>query len=163
MTVKDLTAYLTPDLELRHRGVTYRVSPPTVETGLKLAALMAAGVAAQALQVGATTAEVEAALTDEQQALLASIQDMPLGRLTLGPAYQQMIDDGIPGPHIDLYAMYAYHFWVLGEAAADAIVEQTHGGGVTPKDQKPSRSGRRTGSASRTRTASTPTTESPTT
>lgn len=163
MTVKDLTAFLTPDLVLVHRGTRYTAAPPTVEVGLKLAALMAAGVAAQALHVGATTAEVEAALTDEQQALLASIRDVPIGQLTLGPAYQQMIDDGLPGPDVDMYSLYAYYYWTLGEAAADAIVAQVRGGGTAPKDPKPSRSGRRTGSASQTATVSTPTTESRTT
>lgn len=158
MSYKDLTAFLTPDLVFDHHGTRYVVPPPSVDVGLKLAALVAAGISAFNSDNDALSL-----LTEDQRTLLESVKDTQLGELSLGPAYPQMVADGVPGPHVDLYALYAYYYWTLGEASADEIIAQT-AGGPDPKaaPRKPSKSGRRSGSANRTRTGYTPTTESPT-
>lgn len=71
--------------------------------------------------------------------------------------YQEIIAAGVPGPDIDLFAQYAFYFWVLGEAVADQIMEQRFsarqgGGAAAPKDRSPSKSGQSTASVSRSGT-----------
>jgi len=154
---KNLTALLetlSPALELEHGDKTYVVPPPTKEDGLKMTAVYAYSV-----QI-ATKGPGEALdnLTEKQRAIIEALGDEvdDLAPLALGDAYQEMVDDGIPGPHIDIYGQYALYYWVLGETTADkamdAVAENKVGGGKGPKapqDRRPSKSGRSTGSANR--------------
>lgn len=138
--MKDLTAFLVPDLVLNHHGKQYIVPPPSKDDGLLLAALNVIGVTAiDDAMTGADTDPTER-LSPEQKKLYKAGLNRDLGEISLGPAYKQMVDDGIPGPHIDQYAVYAMYYWVMGETTADAIFETMSGEGG-PKDQKPSKSG----------------------
>lgn len=156
--MKDLTAYLAPDLVLKVGDRTYRVPPPSKDVGIKLAAINAAGVAAfLALQDKCPTCGRVAApedLSEDTRNLLESIKDTDVGELSLGAdTYRQMLDDGLPGPHVDTLALYALYYWTLGEETADQILDaqarEKEGG---PKGSAPTRrspSGRSTGSGSR--------------
>lgn len=161
MAVKDLTAFLVPDLELVWGGRTFRVPPPTKDVGLKLAAANAAGISAYfALLDTCPTcgrAGVPDGLPEETQALLESIKEVDLAELSLGPAYAEMIEAGVPGPHVDQFGVYALYYWVVGEKTADDIMTTTHGGDASgeAKAASTSKPGHHTGSGSRTRTAST--------
>lgn len=155
--MKDLTAFLSPNLDLKIGDRTYSVPPPSKDVGLKLAAINAAGVAAYlSLQDQCPTcgrAGAPDALPDDTRAIVESLADTDLGELSLGEAYKQMIDDGVPGPHIDQAAVYAMYYWVLGPETADAILsaqaEARHGGaGKASAPARPSRTGRHTGSGS---------------
>lgn len=144
MVSKDLTAYLAPDLELPYDGKTYVVRPPSVETGLKLSAIHAYATA------GAAGAEALQQISPERREIAESLQDTDLGELSLGAAYQEMRADEVPGPHLDMFALYAMYYWVLGEDVADKIMELRAGGSAGPKapqDHKPPKSGRSMGRA----------------
>lgn len=164
MAVKDLSAFLAPDLELVWGDRTFRVPPPSKDVGLKLAAVHAGGVAAYLAYADACPScgrsGAPDSLPEDTQALLESIKDTDLGVLSLGPAYQQMIEAEVPGADIDMFALYALYYWVIGEASADAILAAQHGGGgasgeaLTPAAST-SKPGRHTGSGSRTRKGST--------
>lgn len=160
--MKDLTAFLAPDLVLKVGERTYTVPPPSKAVGLTLAAVNAAGVAAYlSLQDQCPTcgrAGAPEGLPDSTREILEAASDTDLGELSLGPAYQQMIDDGVPGAHIDTLALYAMYYWTVGEETADAILEAQvkakdapEGKGSAPGRRSPT--GRSTGSGSRSRTS----------
>lgn len=163
--MKDLTAFLDPDLPLKLGVHTYTVRPPTLAVGLQLAAINAAGVAGYLATLGQCPSCGRAGnldITPETQAVLDAVADTPLGVLSLGQdVYDQMIADAIPGKHVDQAALYALYYWVLGRDTADKIIEATaeaaHGTGGA-QAPKASKTGRSTASGSRTKTASTPTT-----
>lgn len=147
--MKDLSAFLTPNLDLKHGSKVYSVPPPSKETGLVLAAINSIGLSAVA---GKTYEDAP----ESQRAIIEKYKDTDLGELSLGPVYQQMIDDGVPGPHIDLYAQYALYYWVLGEDAADNIMEalaEQRGQSAGPKGRSRSKNGRSTGSVKSSGTA----------
>lgn len=170
MAIKDLTQYLTPGLELVWGERTFTVPPPTKDVGLKLAAVNSAGIQAYLAMADACPscgrAGAPDGLPEATLALLEAVKDTDLGELSLGTAYGEMIEAGVPGPHIDQYALYALYYWVLGEEAADQVLEVRYGGGASGEAQTAStpKPGPPTESAPRTRKASTPATgESPTT
>lgn len=113
--MKDLSAFLTPNLDIKHGSKVYTVKPPTKDVGLKLAA-------ASSLSMAAVSGQTVESLPDSYRRIIDSIKDQDLGELTLGDVYQEMIDDDVPGPHIDFYARYALYYWVYGEQVADEIV-----------------------------------------
>lgn len=160
MAYKDLTEYLTPDLELPYEGKTYVVAPPDKDTGLKLSAVTAVGVSAFG------DADAIDRLSDGQRKLYESIRDVDLGVLSLGATYDEMVQDKVPGPHLDTFALYAAFYWTMGERIADQVIAARKSGGADPKaTARPrSKSGRSTASGSRksgsTASRSTPTTGS---
>lgn len=149
MALKDLTAYLVPNLDLPYGDKIYSVPPPSQETGLVLTALVTSGANA------ADGNEIPA----ETQALLDSVDpNKDVAELSLGEAvHAQMIADNVPGPHIDQFGMYAMYYWALGEVTADAIFEAQYGASEdeAPKDSPAPKNGPNTASAPRTKTAST--------
>ena len=144
--MKDLTSFLMPDLELKLGGHTYTCPPPTQGDGLRLAAIVSAG----------TTAAGGGQIDEDTTRLLAQMDDVDdIARIALGTAaYEQMVKDGVPGPHITQAGTYAMYYWVLGGQTADAMFETMYGdgGAAAPKAQP---TGRSTASGNRTRTAST--------
>ena len=151
MAVKDLADYLAPDLKLAYRGKVYTVAPPSKDDGLRLAAINAFG-----LNFSGDQEEARAAIGPRLSALWDAMaeEDAELGPISLGAAYDEMVADGMPGPHLDTYAQYALYYWVLGEATADAIMDswrEARDGAGDPKaaSRRPSKSGPSTGSASR--------------
>lgn len=113
--MKDLSAFLTPNLDIKHGSKVYTVKPPTKEVGLQLAAVSSLGLAAFA---GRSQDDIP----DGHRTIIEAIKDRDLGELTLGDAYQEMVNDAVPGPHIDFYARYALYYWVYGETVADEII-----------------------------------------
>lgn len=157
MALKDLTEYLAPDLELKHGGKVYTVKPPTKDVGLKLVALSAVGISAFAGKDGIEQVPAE------QRGIVETLRDTDLGELSLGDAYHQMVQDGVPGPHIDMYAIYAMYYWTMGEQVADEWIKM-RAGKTAPKAEARARSksGRSTASGSR-KTGSTGSRSTPTT
>lgn|SRR5690625_3816051 len=150
MTLKDLTAFLTPNLKLPWKDHVFEIVPPSKEDGLLLAALNAAGIAqymnmAAPCEVCGRSAETHE-VSDQFKDLIDAAQDRDLGELALGGAFQEMQEAGVPGADIDMFALYAFYFWTLGEESADAILAARHGvagGDDGPKDglRKRSQSG----------------------
>lgn len=160
MALKDLSEYLTPDLELPHGGKVYTVKPPTKNTGLILAAINALGAAAW------SGPEAVDKVPQSMRDLAKTVEDKDLGELSLGEdVYRQMNEDGVPGPHIDTFALYALYYWTIGEESADQLIA-LRAGKHDPKAaaRARSKSGRSTASGSRktgsTGSRSTPTTAS---
>lgn len=152
---KDLSAHFAPSLELPWREHVFVVDPPSKEVGLKLAAINAVGVGAylssleQCPTCGRSgTPELPA----ETLELVESMGDVDVANLSLGEAtYAEMIEAGVPGPHIDTMAMYALYFWTLGKATADQIMEAQSGGGASGEaPSSTSTRGPRTGSGNQT-------------
>ncbi|MEV8029270.1 DUF7426 family protein [Cellulosimicrobium funkei] len=152
--LKDLTAYLTPNLEIPWQDRTFSVPPPSKDVGIKLAAINAAGVHVylETLEVCPTCGRGGALgreLPEDTQATLEAIGSTDLGVLSLGPAYQEMVDAGVPAPHIDTFALYALYYWTLGEETADRIIAAKHGAEAGETAPKASTSGRGTASGNR--------------
>lgn len=163
MPTVDFTDWAVPDLVLTLGGHTYAVHPPSVDR----ARLVLACAVRSEVSLGLSAGPVP----DELNVVLDGLDDTPLGVVTLGQGvYDALVADGHPPATIDRMAYYAMHFWARGKARADAIavlawtpkVDAGDGDEPTPKATRRSRStsGRSTGSASRTPTASTPTTAS---
>lgn len=156
MSATDFEAWAAPPLELKLHGRIYVIQPPTVDAARKLLAAAVRGEVNLGLVEGPVPAEVEAILDTIEEG------EHP----ALGPVWQQMVDDRIPTATIDRTAYYATFFWARGKQYADSLGkllwtprEATEGtGGVAPKDSSRPKIGRRTASASRTKTAGTPTT-----
>ena len=154
MAFKDLTDFLSPNLELPWQGRVFIVPPPSREVGLILAALSTQSMVASIAVGGACPTchrsdipEVEG----RQKTLLESAQDKDLGELSLGSAYQEMIDAGVPGPDLELFELYAFYYWVYGEVSADTWLVEFRGkkhGVDDPKAQTPLTNGHGTGSGS---------------
>lgn len=150
MTLKDLTAYLSPNLKLPWKDHVFEVAPPSKQDGLLLAALNAAGIAQYMNMAAPCEACGRAAetheISDDFKNLMESAANRDLGEISLGGAYQEMQDLGVPGADIDMFALYAFYFWTLGEESADAILDARYGGGGDDSDPKgnhpkPSQSG----------------------
>ncbi|WP_435298539.1 DUF7426 family protein [Timonella sp. A28] len=150
--LKDLSAFLTPNLELTWRDRTFIVPPPSREDGLTMTAINTAGALAYAVAQGACPTchrsdHIE--LDDRQKELVALAKNRVLAELSLGGAYTEMLEAGVPGPDIELFELYAFYYWVLGESAADEWIAAVHQGkaGVTaPKVRPRPKNGRSTGS-----------------
>lgn len=161
---KDLTAFLTPNLELAWKGRVFVVPPPSKEDGIVLAALNSVGVGGYiASQSGNGNPEIP----EKYQAAIEAASERDLAEISLGTAYQEMLDANVSGPDIDMFALYAHYYWTMGEEVADAILESSikGGGKAAPKDRQPPKSSQNSGSGSRSRTPkkapqSTPTTGS---
>lgn len=148
MPVKDLSAFITPDLVLKVGDKNYTIQPPSKDDGKIMTALNVAGLASFTAMSGACTAcgrsgDVE--MDPTMRALVEANAGRDLGELSMGAAYDQMIADGVDGPTIEKLELYCFYYWVLGETAADQIFEQ-QGQAALPKGQRPSKSGRSTGS-----------------
>ncbi|KMM44858.1 hypothetical protein CWIS_13570 [Cellulomonas sp. A375-1] len=146
--MKDLTEYLSPGLKIPVGGKEYVVPDPSYEDGLRLAALVTFGLRSMG--------DPEAEIDEDTVGKLRGVKDVQ--RLALGPVLDDMIADGRTGKEIALAGQYAMYAHVLGELAAQAMFETLHGTPEEQVDEDPKASsprGRRTGSASPTRTAST--------
>lgn len=131
--MKDLTKFLTPNLALKWHDRVFEVEPPTRENGLILAALNAVGISAYiATQDACTVCGRSGAVEPDEKtaALIEKVKDTALGEISLGGAYQEMIDAGVSGPDLELFELYAFYYWTLGEKTADAILEQRAEGRV---------------------------------
>lgn len=149
MGFKDVQQYLAPHLELPLAGKTYLVPPPSKDDGLLLAAFIALGVNAQNGRKS----------TDEDLALIKKREGADLAEVAFTPAvYQQMVEDGVPGAHIDQAAIYAMYYWTMGEQSADYVFANLYteaAEGTLPKGLRTLKTGRNTALANQTRTAST--------
>lgn len=119
MAFEDLAELLDPDLHLPIKGKVYRVPAVDADTGVRFQALMAVGLAAN----GGTD------VTDRDKELLNDGQEIDLYRDALGPAYDEMVADGVEWEfikHAGLTAFFnvtadrktAEQFWASGEAPA---------------------------------------------
>jgi len=152
----DFTAWVEPDLAVTLGGEQYLCPPPSVAQ----AKIIVAIAVLSEHRLGLAKGEPDPALVE-----LANAQTDPLPVLTLGrDVYDRMIADGVTQTTIDRVGYYALHYWARGKAQADFLAAAMWGtADAGPKARRPSKSGRSTGSASRTRTASTRTTASPST
>lgn len=133
MTLKDLSAFLTPSLKLPWHDHVFEVSPPSKEDGLLMAALNAAGIAqymnsTEPCERCGRSAESHE-ISEEFQGLIEAAQNRDLGEISLGAAFAEMRAAGVPGPDIDMFAVYALYYWSMGEETADAILAARHGAG----------------------------------
>lgn len=134
--MKDLTDFLTPNLELKWRDKVFVVPPPSKEDGLVMTAIHVAGVnvynsTQTPCDACGRSGNVE--MDERTSARLALAGDRDLGEFSLGPAYGEMLEAGVPGPDIELFELWAFYYWVLGETVADEIIAQraqSRSGGV---------------------------------
>ena len=157
----DFTAWATPNLEVTLAGHDYSAKPPSVAQAKVILAF--AVIAEHGL-------DLVKGEPDPELVALTKAQKVPLAAVSLGQdVYDQMIADGIDQATTDRVGYYAMHFWARGKAQADWLAqamwatpdteEVTAATPKAPQDRR-SKSGRNTASASRTRTASTRTTGS---
>jgi len=156
----DFTEFAEPNLQLPLHGHVYSCPPPSVADAAVILALHVRARVQLGLDDGPVDPEVLALIE-------AKAGDIPLAVLTLGQdVYDALVAAGESPTTINRMGYYAMLFWARGEQYAielSRLLWTTAGqvGEVAPKAPRPSKSGRSTGSGSRTRTASTRTTGSP--
>lgn len=132
--LKDLSAYFEPPLELPVGDRVFVSQPPSKDTGLKLATINAVGVAVYSASLGTCQTcgrDGNVELPDETKRILESVGDTDVAELALGKGtYDEMIEAGVPAPHIDTLGLYALYYWTVGEDTADQIMAARHGGQV---------------------------------
>lgn len=106
----DLATLLDPTLRLPIGGKQYVVPAPTARVGLRLEALLAVAVA--------TNAGTE--LPDRFKDALQVDEPVDLVKDALGPAYDEMVDDGLSLPLIRHAGQTAFRHWTSGPAAGAA-------------------------------------------
>lgn len=147
MALKDLTAFLTPDLKIPYKGKTYTVPPPSKDNLVKLGAINALGVATYAASLAncptcGRTGKPD--LPEDTQRLVEELgrDDVEVATISLSRAvYDEMIADEVPGPHIDQFGVYALYYWTMGEATADAIFAAQQGADALGEAVGPARKG----------------------
>lgn len=167
MSIKNLTAAITPNLVLEVGPKTYEVKPPSRDDGVLMLAIHRAAVAAfaAATDVCATCGRTgPAELSEDDRALLEANGSRALGEMSLGDQYETILADW-DAKTVEKLELYASYYWVFGEAYADEWWEVMNGGGaaVPPKDQAASKNGRNMGSGNQSKPQtgrSTPATES---
>lgn len=142
MGFRDLDEFFRPSLKLPIRGKVYEVHSPDAVTGLW----------AQRLMSSATRAakDENAELTEEQanSLMLDDQEEADLYKRLLGPAFQEMVDDGVNWEMLKHAGMTAL-IWAAGNTeAAETYWNNPDGLPETPTP-KPSR--RVSGSTTRTR------------
>jgi len=151
----DFAEWVTPNLDVTLSGVGYSIPPPSVAAAKVIVALAVLSEHRLGLVKGDPDPDIVA---------IAEAQETPMSVLTLGqPVVDAMETAGVDSATIDRVGYYSLHFWARGKAQADLLatlmwspdVEAADAG---PKARRPTRSGRSTGSGSRTRTASSRTT-----
>lgn len=145
---RDLNEFFDPGLRLPIGGKKYQIPPIDAETGLYCQALVDAGLAEAQ---GSTPSEADTAKLDD-------LAERDLYRDLLGPAYDQMIRDGVSWPALQHAAQTALIHFTAGEEAAEEF--WLSGGKPQPRQpgdhkaaggQTRQRSSRSTGAASTTR------------
>lgn len=114
MATVDFTDWAVADLVLTLGGRTYRVPPPSVDRAKQVLACVVRAEINLRLHPGP--------LPDELAALLAEIDTVPLGHVSLGVSvHEQLVADGLPPMTIDRMAYYALFHWARGKERADEI------------------------------------------
>lgn len=151
----DFAEWVEPNLLVTLGGRDYSIPPPSVAD----ARIIVAFAVLAEHRLGLVKAEPDSALLE-----LANAQTDPLPVITLGQAvYDQMITDGVSETTISRVGYYGMHYWARGKVQADWLASAMWAPGDADDQASPrkrSKNGRSTGSANRTKTASTPTTAS---
>lgn len=153
----DFAEWVEPNLLVTLGGRDYSIPPPSVAD----ARIIVAFAVLAEHRLGLVKTESDPALLE-----LANAQAEPLPVITLGRAvYDEMIADGVSDTTISRVGYYAMHYWARGKVQADWLAAAMWAPDkpvtdTAPKAPRRSKNGRSTGSANRTKTASTKITES---
>jgi hypothetical protein len=159
MTTVDLSAHRLAPLDIAvGGGVVYEIRPSADDLRRMGVFNAAAEQAIRASMEDSTSvAELRDLMDPEDYDMLDSNETM--ARVQLGDAaYERMVADGIPAPDIYAFGRYSMNYHTRGRAVADLMLGASDKQADTegePAFPKPSKSGRSTASASRTKTAST--------
>ena len=159
--MRDLDEFFDPTLRLPIRGKVYVVASPDAKTGLRVQRLMSTGaVAAMGGEVSDADLESLEFDDDEERDLYLRI---------LGPAYDEMLADGLPWEIVQHAGQTALMWVAFGREAAERVWESV-GEAHRPEPQdrkapaakkKSARQGSRGGSTARSKqTGTSPSTES---
>lgn len=149
MSAVDFQQWATPDLVMKLGGRAFTVQPPSVEAAKQC---LAAAVYAEAAIFGGE-------VPDEVQEIVEELKGDTDDHPGLREAYSEMIEAGVDEHTIARMGTYSIFFWARGKRYADGLAAllwmprdlgAKAAGGASPKGSRPPRTGRRTGSASRT-------------
>jgi hypothetical protein len=160
MRMSTFDEFAEPDLVLHLHGVVYRCPPPSVADS---ATIIALHIRAR-VQLGLDDGPVDQKVIDLIEEKASST---PLAALTLSQkVYDELVAAGESPMTINRMGYYGILYWARGAEYADWLAvamwdPKAEEAAEAPKVQSPLTSGQRTGLGSRTKTASTPTTESP--
>ena len=123
----DLADWLEETWPVPYKGKTYRIPAPSAELGLRIEALMAAGAAHERYQAMARAAIAQGKeppkpkeLPNKYRQLLTDEEERDLYQDVLGPAWDELVEAGMPWPLLKQVAIGAMIRWHMGEDAADA-------------------------------------------
>lgn len=103
MALPDLRGLLDQDLQLPIGGTTYRVPAPTAKIGLRLQLMRdAASMKAAGLELSSEDVKLLVVADDDEKSFY---------RLSLGSAYQEMLDGGVLLPELKAAAAAAFIYW----------------------------------------------------
>lgn len=159
MTVVDLSSVRLAPLDIDAGGGKVYQIRPTADDLRRMGVFTAAAEAAirEGTSASASVSAIRDRMDPDDYDLLDS--DESLARVQLGGvAYGQMVKDGIPAPDIFAFGRYSMDYHTKGQnyaAAVFASVVRSDDAEPVAGFPKASKSGRRTASVSRTKTAST--------
>jgi hypothetical protein len=119
----DVTAFLSPTLDLPWAGKTYRVPSPPALVGLRL---QAAWAVTNAKAAGVDAKAHHLRLLNDDDGSTSLEQD------ALGPVYDEMVADRVPLEVLNHAGMTAYLWIVAGDDAAKAWWESPAGKAPRP-------------------------------
>lgn len=128
MALEEAAAWLDGDLVLPIGGRKYRVPEPSVDAAVRMQVLLDAG--------RMTTAGQQ--LTDRQREVLSDEDELNTYPTILGPAYHQMVTDGVSFPRIKHAAITAmFHFMISPEVAEAHWNRGVQAGKATSRSSRP--------------------------
>lgn len=122
----EIDEYLAPDLVLPYRGKKYVIPSPPGRVGLRIQAVWSLGLAV----IAGAEKPTEQAKTN---AVLDEGEEFDLYKDCLGPAHDQMLDDGVPLPAIKHCAITALFDIVHGRKAAENYWNSPQGKATTAR------------------------------
>ena len=124
--MRDALEVLDLTLRLPVGDRTYVVRPPAAAVGIRLANMLATGLVVDALAAsGMEGQDIDTA----RAGLVINDDDHDFARDCLGAAYDEMTNDGVPYPVVELAISTAFLAWTAGKATAEAWWES---GGKAP-------------------------------
>jgi len=125
--MRDLAEFFDPTLRLPIRGKVYVVESPDAKTGIHVQRLMTTGVLAS------SGAEVSQDRLDELE--LDDADEIDLYKRLLGPAYDEMLADGLPWAIVKHAGVTAFMWVAYDRDSAERFWESAAGEAKRPEPQ----------------------------
>ena len=129
MPFEDIAQFVANSFDLPYGGKTYTIPAPSAQDGLWLQAIL------DGAESFVLTRAVGAA---NRKVIVGDEEERTAYQLAMGPAYQQMVDDGVTWPVLKHAGMTAWIYWCRSSSAAERYWAQLpDGSGNAPAPETP--------------------------